>query len=356
MRLEFAAQHAFPTGFRLDAEFETSLHEHRVTVLFGPSGSGKSTILNIIAGLLRPQQGRVRIGDRMLADTSSKIWLPPEKRRLGVVFQDHRLFPHLTVAENLRYGMDRKRRGAARFDEVVEVLEIGGLLERRPGDLSGGECQRTAIGRALLRAPELLLFDEPLSAVDRPLRRRIMQYLVRVIERFEIPALYVTHSQAEARRLGDRMVLIDNGRILRTGRPDEVLVDEDTTGWPNASGPINVVRLDGWEIVGNVAKGRIGENTVSLPLPEADVGRPAFVQFSPNEVVLATSDLPGISARNHLKGKVCRVVTTPEAVFLAIDVGQLVWAEITHEALRELELSPGSDVFCLIKTHAFAWV
>ncbi|GAB6164934.1 molybdenum ABC transporter ATP-binding protein [Thermostilla marina] len=356
MRLEFAAQHVFPTGFRLDAEFETALREHRVTVLFGPSGSGKSTILSIIAGLLRPQQGRVRIGDRVLGDTRANIWLPPEKRRLGVVFQDHRLFPHLTVAGNLRYGMDRKRSDAARFDEVVAVLEIGPLLERRPSELSGGECQRVAIGRALLCAPQLLLFDEPLSAVDRPLRRRIMQYLVRVIERFAIPTLYVTHSQAEARRLGDWMVLIDKGRILRAGRPDEVLVDQDTTGWPNASGPINVVRLDGWEVVGNVAKGRIGENTVSLPLPEADVAQPAFVQFSPSEVVLAASDLPGVSARNHLKGTVCRIVTTPEAVFLAIDVGQLVWAEITHEALRELELSAGSEVHCLIKTHAFAWV
>ena len=195
-----------------------------VTVLFGPSGAGKTTLINCIAGLARPHQGRIAIGPRILFDAAAGIDLAPEQRHIGYVFQDGRLFPHMTVAGNLRYGIkDRATRPDSSFDAVVELLGIAPLLARRPLTLSGGEKQRVAIGRALLAAPQLLLMDEPLASLDAARRGEILPYLERLRDRFALPIIYVTHDRQEAARLADHVVLIRAGAVMREGKPDAVL-------------------------------------------------------------------------------------------------------------------------------------
>ena len=352
--LEFRCRHRFPSGFQLDVAFET---DRRLTTLFGPSGAGKSTILSIVAGFLLPREGRVRLGNRALLDTADRVCLPVQDRAVGMVFQDTLLFPHLTVEANLRYGQ-RHRKGKKRpieFPRVVDVLEIGGLLPRHPRNLSGGEKQRVALGRALLSGPELLLMDEPLASLDAPLRTRVLAYLERVVAEWDIPTLLVTHSQAEVRRAAQWVVVLEKGQVIGTGVPEDALGRPEPLGWTNSTGPMNLLRLDRVEVTGNDVRGWIGSQLLVLP-PQPPGARPIFIQFSPMEVILSRQDISGISARNHLRGRVCRIAQSNRAVFVAIDIGQTVWAEITPAAAAELELQPGVEVVCLIKTHSLSFV
>ena len=206
--------------FRLDARFQGS--GDGVTVLFGPSGAGKSSVLAAVAGALRPDAGRIALSGDVLFDSAKGIDLPMEKRRVGWVFQDARLFPHLSVEANLRYGLKRAPSGPVRFDEVVEMLGVGRLLHRRPRDLSGGERQRVGLGRALLSQPRLLLMDEPLASLDAARRAEILPFFERVGD-FGVPILYVSHSLAEAVRLGDCMAVMREGRVVAEGALSDVV-------------------------------------------------------------------------------------------------------------------------------------
>ncbi len=203
-----------------DLTANLTLPANGVTVFFGPSGAGKTSLINCIAGLAKPQRGRIAVNERVLFDSSSGIDLPPEQRHIGYVFQDGRLFPHLTVAGNLRYGMKHATTG---FDEVIELLGIGALLDRRPLTLSGGEKQRVAIGRALLASPQLLLMDEPLASLDAARRSEILPYLERLRDHFALPILYVTHDRREAARLAAHIVLMRSGQVVAHGLPGEIL-------------------------------------------------------------------------------------------------------------------------------------
>jgi molybdate transport system ATP-binding protein len=212
-RLEFACHLTYPSGFILDAAFTTDAD---LTMLLGPSGSGKTSILSLIAGLRRPQRGVIRLGDAVLFDSEKHINLPPEQRRVGYVFQEHLLFPHLSARQNLQYGWQRRPRGAQAvdFERVVAVLELGEYLDRLPHTLSGGQKQRVALGRALLCGPQLLLFDEPLAGVDDELKGRVLDYVEQVLAEWRIPTLYVTHNAGEMARLAQRVVSIREGRIV----------------------------------------------------------------------------------------------------------------------------------------------
>jgi len=218
-RLEFDCRKRYPDGFALDARFTT---EALVTALVGPSGSGKTSILSMIAGLRRPDAGVIRLGDRVLFDGAAGTCLVPERRRIGYVFQDHLLFPHLSVRENLRYGMDRRAADARSFtlEEVVEVLELGDLVARRPQTLSGGQRQRVALGRALLCGPDVLLMDEPLASVHQELKGQLLEFLRRSVERWHVPTIYVTHDAAEAATIAGGTVRVANGRIVETRSGD----------------------------------------------------------------------------------------------------------------------------------------
>lgn len=221
-RLEFACRLQYPSGFQVDAAFTT---DASVTALYGPSGSGKTSVLSMLAGLRRPDAGLIRLGPRLLFDSGGGVDLAPERRGIGYVFQDHLLFPHLDVRNNLLYGWRRRPREARAvdFDRVVRVLELSDLLERWPQSLSGGQRQRVALGRALLRGPELLLFDEPLSSVDDELKQRVLDYIRGVLAEWQIPTLYVTHHAAEARQIAGHAVRLEAGRVVAAGRPEDIL-------------------------------------------------------------------------------------------------------------------------------------
>ncbi|MHB8969153.1 MAG: molybdenum ABC transporter ATP-binding protein [Pirellulaceae bacterium] len=353
--LSFQCQHRYPSGFCLDVVFDV---QHRFTALFGPSGSGKTSVLNMIAGFLRPHQGTIHLEDRTLLDTSLGVSLRPEKRHIGVVFQDSLLFPHLTVEGNLRYGERRRDKRGRRLDfsRVVDVLEIGALLRRFPRNLSGGERQRVALGRALLSGPELLLMDEPLASLDAPLRDRVMAYLERAVAEWNIPTLFVTHAQTEVRRAAEWVVLLQEGRVIGAGTPDEALSQPASLAWTNATGPINLLRLEKVETRDGSLTARIGDQLLNLPPRNRDAALPALVQFSPTDVILSRHAVTGLSVRNHLRGRICRLIPVNQAVFVAVDIGQILWAEVTPQAVHELGLQLGVDVTCLLKVHSLVAV
>lgn len=214
--LEFHCRLRYPSGFALDAQFNT---DALITALCGPSGSGKTSILSMIAGLRTPDAGRIQLGERTLFESQSHKNLPPEARRVGYVFQEHLLFPHLTVRRNLLYGRERRPRDArpVEFERAVEVLELASLVDRLPHTLSGGQRQRVALGRALLCGPELLLFDEPVASIDAELKVRVLDYVEQVVREWQIPTIYVTHDLREVDRMAQWVVLVEQGRVIRSG-------------------------------------------------------------------------------------------------------------------------------------------
>ena len=266
--LDVAFQHAFP-GLVLDVAFQAP---EGVTALFGPSGCGKTTTINAIAGLMRPDRGRIALGDRVLYDATTD--LPPQARRIGYVFQDARLFPHMTVAANLRYP-SRWRHGAGRdFDRIVDMLALGPLLARRPGTLSGGERQRTAIGRALLSDPDLLVMDEPLAALDQARKAEIMPWLERLRDEIRLPILYVSHSVPEVLRLANTLVLMQAGRVINAGPLTGVLADPDLAPLLGAreAGALIRARIKGLEPDGLVRAATAG-GEILLPPGSGTVGQ-----------------------------------------------------------------------------------
>ena len=349
--LSFRCEHRFPGGFQFQAAFDL---DHRFTALFGPSGSGKTSILNMIAGFLRPQNGTIRLAGRILLDTAQGRSLPPEKRRVGMVFQDSLLFPHLTVEGNLRYGEHRRRRELRKleFARVVDVLEIGCLLKRFPQNLSGGERQRVALGRALLSGAEMLLMDEPLASLDATLKDRVLAYLERVVAEWDIPTLFVTHAQAEVRRAAGWVIVLENGRLIGSGTPEEALSRPEPLGWRNSAGPVNLLRLERVESHDGRLTAHIGDQLLTLPPWEGPGDLPSFVEFSPTDVVLSREDVSGLTARNHLRGCVRKLIPLRHAVFAAIDIGQILWAQVTPQAAAELGLQPGASVTCFLKAHS----
>jgi molybdate transport system ATP-binding protein len=352
--LEVQCRHRFAGGFGLEVEF---MLDCRFSSLFGPSGAGKTSILSIVAGSISPQEGRVRLGDRTLVDTARGILVRIQDRAIGVVFQDALLFPHLTVEANLRYGQRHRkaRKRSVEFQRAIEVLEIGSLLGRHPCSLSGGEKQRVALGRALLSGPELLLMDEPLASVDARLRSKIVGYLERVVAEWGIPTVFVTHAQAEVRRAAEWVVLVEKGRVVGAGPPGDALGQPEPLGWSNAAGPANLLRLDRVEASDGGLHAWVGTHQLVLP-PQSGEEPPRFVQFSPSDVILSRQDVAGVSARNHLRGRVCRIAASRQAVFVAIDIGQILWAEVTPAAVGELGLEQGVEVVCLLKTHSLSLI
>lgn len=230
--------------FKLDASFQGA--ESGVTALFGPSGAGKTSIVNMVAGLMRPDTGRIAVNGLCLFDAELGIDLPPERRRIGYVFQDGRLFPHLSVGANLTYGMhltpeDRRFVG---LDAVVELLGIGHLLQRRPAKLSGGEKQRVAIGRAMLTSPAMLLMDEPLASLDASRKAEVKPFIARLSQEFAIPILYVSHALDEIVDLADRLVIMEAGQVAAAGNLDDLLSRPDVKGHA-ACAAFNCIRTYG---------------------------------------------------------------------------------------------------------------
>lgn len=348
-RLEFACRHAYPGGLEIDVAFDL---EAPATSLFGPSGSGKTSILMMIAGFLRPTAGRIQLDGQVLLDTTCGQAVPSERRRIAVVFQDHLLFPHLTVEGNIRYGQ-RSSGGNVEFVRAVEVLELSPLLARYPFSLSGGEKQRVALARALVSSPQFLLMDEPLTALDAALKDRILSYLERVIAEWRIPVLFVSHAQAEVRRLADWVVVLDRGRVVAAAPPDDALATPETLAWKDSLAPFNLLQVNDVKPSGSHFVGMVGEQPLFLSLAAPPARAPLYVAFSPADVTLSRREVSGLSARNHLRGHIRQIVNLSAGVFVAVDVGQIVWAEITPEAAAELALATGDEVVCYLKAHSF---
>jgi molybdate transport system ATP-binding protein len=341
--------------FSLDAAFTC---ESGVTALFGRSGSGKTSMVRIIAGLMRPDRGSVVFDGRVLADAEKRIFLPRHRRRFGYVFQEARLFPHLTVRQNLNYGrwFAPKTERSENLDQVVDLLGIEALLDRRPGKLSGGEKQRVAIGRALLSSPRLLLMDEPLAALDDARKAEILPYLERLRDETKIPIVYVSHSIAEVARLASHVVVMRDGKVETTGSPVEVFSQP-------AASQVSDRREAGALIEGRVEDvlGDHGLTVVALkaghlfvPGRSPAVGKTVRVHIPARDVMLATSRPEGLSALNILEGRIDFIGGVIDGMLeVRIDcAGDSILVRLTRLSLERLNLSVGKSVFAIIKTVA----
>lgn len=352
MTLRVSVQHRFG-GFGLDVAFEAP---RGVTVLFGPSGSGKTTLVNTVAGLLRPDAGRIVAGDWVLLDTAAGRCVPPHRRRLGYVFQEGRLFPHLTVRQNLLYGRWFAPRGAVvpNLPRVVELLGLGDLLARRPGALSGGEKQRVAIGRALLAAPKLILADEPLAALDEARKAEILPYFERLRDEVSVPILYVSHSSAEVARLATTVVALRAGKVTAVGPPAQVLGDVAAVGVRGAASVLTA------RVVAHHPDGlsELATEGGRLWLPQvADApGSRLRVRIAAQDVILSRHRPEGLSALNILAGTITelRPGQGPGAmVTLAVGADRLT-ARITGRSAEAMGLAAGQDCHAILKTVAVA--
>ena len=355
MSLSLALRHPLGDGV-LDVAFEAP--GAGVTALFGPSGAGKSTVLAAVAGLLRPASCRLTLDGTTLADTAAGIWTPPERRRIGLVFQDAMLFPHMTAAANLRYGLRRAPRGPIGFDDVVALLDLARLLDRRPHTLSGGERQRVAIGRALLAQPRLLLLDEPLASLDSARKAEILPFLARLKTALALPMLYVTHALEEVARLADHLVLLRDLRILGSGPVEAMAARADL---PLASrddaGAMLSLRVAAHDPARRLTRLQRGAFSLLVPLQSAAVGTELRARIPAREVILARQDAAALrealSLHNILPARVRLIAedTRHGAALVALDAdGAALLSRITPDAVARLDLRPGAAVLALVKS------
>lgn len=335
--------------FVLDVSFEAG---SGVTALFGPSGSGKTSLVQMMAGLTRPHDARISFDGNVWNDTDRRIFVPPHRRRIGYVFQEGRLFPHLTARQNLLYGRFFAPRGDIRIseEEVVDLLGIGRLLAQRPVTLSGGEKQRVAIGRALLSAPRLILMDEPLSALDRPRRQEILPYIERVRDEVKIPIIYVSHALDEVARLANRVVLLDEGRVRAEGAPQDVFPELQSGEGGIAPQSILQARILGHEPHFGLSVAEIGDDILTLQPIDLPEGTPVRIRVAATDVMIALDRHPDLSALNQIPGTVAAMEADGHHVLVSVDChGQRLMARITLLSAERLRLQPGSRVHALFK-------
>ncbi len=355
--------------FPVSVQIETAA---RVSGFFGPSGSGKTSLLLAVAGLLTPRRGRIEVGGTVLFDSARGVSLAPEQRRVGMVFQEGRLFPHLTVRENLRFPRVPPSVTGPGFDEVVALLDLEPLLERRPSQLSGGQGRLAAVGRALLARPRLLLLDEPLTGLDPALRRRVLAYLLRLRESLDVRMMLVSHVFSDFLSLVGEMSLMDAGTTFATGAPEELM--GRALGGAGGEGVETTLSGRVVETAGGQAVVDCGGARLVLALEGARPGAEAYVTVGAQEVLLAVGEPPRTSARNALPGRVTRLEPAGPFWLAAVEVGPgsvagsgagsgagatagpTVWAEITEASRQGLGIEPGREVHLLIKSSALRGV
>lgn len=352
-------------GFQLDVAF---VLEKGITILFGPSGAGKTTLLDCIAGLAHPDQGRIAAGGRVMFDSEERINLNPRKRKIGYVFQDLALFPHLSVETNIAYGLSDLKPGdrKLRVANALESLSISDLRARRPVELSGGERQRVALARALVTQPSVLLLDEPLAALDMPVRIKIAEDLRKSIQSLPIPVLYVTHSRDEVFMLGERMLMLERGKIIAEGTPHQVMSAPRSETVAQLAGFENVfdaevtsIHEERGTMICSMTANRADDAAIrsphielETPLVRAEVGSKLRVGISAGDVLLATSAPVGLSARNILQGKLLSLWQRDMIVVTRVDCGVEMSVHLTLAARDSLQLSPGRPVWLIVKTHS----
>jgi molybdate transport system ATP-binding protein len=343
-------------AFQLDAQFEA---EGGLIALFGRSGSGKTSIVNIIAGLVRPDRARVTIDRTVLVDTEGGIFVPRHRRRIGYVFQEGRLFPHLTVRQNLLYGhwFARQREGGGALERVVDLLGIGPLLGRRPGRLSGGEKQRVAIGRALLADPRLLLMDEPLASLDEQRKGEILPYIERLRDRSKIPIVYVSHSVAEVARLATTLVLMSEGKVAAVGPTADVMQRLDLfplTGRAEAGAVVEAM-VERHDDAAGLTELQSRAGRWRLHRINAPIGAHLRLRVRARDVILAKSPPTDISALNVLPGVIADIGSREGPIIeVRVDCnGEALIARLTRFSANELGLAPGVPIFAVVKGVAF---
>ncbi|MEQ6277609.1 molybdenum ABC transporter ATP-binding protein ModC [Kluyvera huaxiensis] len=332
-------------------QINESLPASGITAVFGVSGAGKTSLINAISGLTQPQHGRIVLNGRVLNDTEQGVSLAPEKRRIGYVFQDARLFPHYKVRGNLRYGMAKSM--ADQFDKLVSLLGIEALLDRLPGSLSGGEKQRVAIGRALLTAPELLLLDEPLASLDIPRKRELLPYLQRLAREINIPMLYVSHSLDEILHLADKVLVLEGGQVKAFGNLEEVWGSSVMHPWLPQDQQSSILRVTVLEhhphyAMTALALGdqHIWVNKLDKPLQSA-----VRVRIQATDVSLVLQPSQHTSIRNVLHAKVLQCYDDNGQVEVQLDVsGRTLWARISPWARDDLAVKPGQWLYAQIKS------
>ncbi len=351
MSLEVDVDHA-RGDFRLTARFTAA---PGLTALFGRSGSGKSTLVDIVGGLVRPDRGRVAIDGHVLVDTERGVFVPKHRRRIGYVFQDSRLFPHLSVRRNLLYGRWFNRDGSGArtdLDSVVQLLGIGHLLERRPASLSGGEKQRVAIGRALLARPQVLLMDEPLASLDESRRSEILPFLERLRDEAGVPILYVSHSVAEVARLATTVVIITEGRITAVGPVADILPLADS----GDGGSVLDATVAGHDETFQLTILASAAGELQVPRLSAPVGAAVRAYIRSRDIMISLRPPEEISALNVLAGRI--VAIQPSAAGAQAEVrldcnGATLIARLTGKSVQRLALEPGKPVYAVIKSVSF---
>lgn len=339
--------------FVLDADFA---FPGGCTALFGASGSGKTTIARLIAGIERPDRGHIAVDDHVLVDTATGIWEPVHKRRVGLVFQDGQLLPHLSVRQNLAYGRyfaPTTARGTT-FDEVVDLLGIGHLLAARPSTLSGGERQRVAIGRALLAAPRILVMDEPLASLDNERKQEIMPFIERLRDEVGLPIIYISHAVDEVARLANLVVRLADGRVVAQGSPSEVfasvLPETETDRFEAISFLSGKVVRESLEFAMSLVAHPAGE--IAIPALLGAKSGTVRIAIRGTNVSLATERPKGMSVRTVLEGRIHRITTGtgPTAlVVVELNGGDRLTAYVTRHAIADLALAEGREVFALVK-------
>ena len=329
----------------------------KVTAFLGPSGSGKSTLLNCISGILHPDEGELLFFGQTLYSSQDKKCLPPEKRHFGYVFQEGHLFPHLKVRQNIAYGRPRRldSRKQIDTDTIIDILEIGELLDRYPSQLSGGQRQRVAIARALGMSPHMLLMDEPLTSLDAGLKNRILPYLHHIKQAFDIPLLYVTHSISEVMALADEAFLLSEGRITGHGEPHQLLTSPSALPVAQMTGVENILALP--VVVASEERGvtelALGEQKLLVSYTETEPGATMPIAIRARDIIVAMDADLRMSARNILRGTIRQIAVQAGRVILSVDIeGHLLLVEVTSDAREQLGLAEGTVCYFIIKASA----
>ena len=354
-RIRKERRNAGAPPFLLDVSLEVPAS---ITILFGPSGAGKSTLLDCIAGLVRPDDGRIVAGGVVLFDFSASTHVPVQKRRIAYVFQALALFPHLSVEENVAYGLShlREEERRERVEEILTSFRVGNLRKKKPREISGGEKQRIALARSLVTEPRVLLLDEPLTGLDAELKSAIVDDLRAWNAAKRIPILYVTHSREEVDALGERVMAIENGRVVSAGAPIDVLDAPRRKRLAQAAGFENLLAgtvLDLREADG-VMRVRLGETAceIEVPLGYAAAGDRVRVAIRAGDILLATEQPRALSARNVIEGRIASLEPRGTVVVARVDCGVWFSAHVTPGAVRALELAAGQRVWLILKTHS----
>lgn len=332
-------------------EVDLQIPAKGITAIFGVSGAGKTSLINAISGLTQPQRGRIQLHDRLLFDAEQKIALPPEKRRIGYVFQDARLFPHYRVRGNLQYGMAPAMK--AQFDSLVSLLGLEALLPRFPLSLSGGEKQRVAIGRALLTAPDMLLLDEPLASLDLPRKRELMPYLQKLAKQVEIPMLYVSHSLEEILQLADNVLVLDAGKVKAFGPLERVWSSSAMRPWLPVSELTSVLRVQVLEQHPDypMTALSLGDQHIWVSRVNQPVKTPLRIRIASADVSLALQPPQHSSIRNILPAQVVELLEVGDQVEVKLRIGiSELWARITPWARDELGIRPDQWLYAQIKS------